>query len=102
MSVAFRQPGIILILFILVAFGYYPRALAQTAGQIEAIRKLVQKIDEDISQAEQSPDASTTFLTELSANKNLSPYPAVGFTRGLSSFTTPSATARKCLTQIDC
>lgn len=61
-------------------------AAGQTTQRIEAIKKIYQKANEVIALSEQSPDASTTFLTELTVNKNLSPYPAVGIYKTVARF----------------
>lgn len=76
--------GMILMLFFSGSAAHV--AFGQTAQRVEAIKKIYQKTNEAIALSEQSPDASTTFLTELTVNKNLSPYPAVGIYKTVAKF----------------
>lgn len=59
---------------------------AQTDRRIEAIRKLVQKTNEDIAKSEQEPEYSNIYLTELAVNKGNGSYPAVGIYRPVVKF----------------
>ena len=81
-------PPAVIILFLLFVNGPGAGtvAVAQSSGRVAEIRKLTEKINEQIAQSEQSPDTSTTFLTELTVNKNLSPYPAVGIYKTVVRF----------------
>jgi hypothetical protein len=79
------RPSAILVLLVVIGLEG-ATALAQTGGRVAEIKRLSQKIDEEIAQSEQSPEASTLFLTELVVNKNLSPYPAVGIYKTILRF----------------
>ncbi len=78
--------AIFVLLLLLAAVVGNSRAVAQSSPQIEAINSICKKTDEAIAQSEAEPDASTTFLTELTVNKNLSPYPAVGIYKTVAKF----------------
>ncbi len=82
----FKLFALLVALLLLSGFVANTRAVAQSTGQIEAIKRLCRKTDEQIAQSEQSPETATTFLTELAVNKNLSPYPAVGIYKTVVSF----------------
>jgi hypothetical protein len=86
MHQTFKRPVIVVLLLLLVAFAGRTAALAQGAGQIDAIKKLYQKTNDEIARSEQEPDTSTIFLTELRLNKNRSPYPAVGIYKTVVKF----------------
>lgn len=61
-------------------------AAAQSDRRIEAIRKLVQKTDEDIARSQQEPEYSNIYQTELAVNKGNGSYPAVGNYRPVVKF----------------
>ena len=61
-------------------------AVGQTTGRIDAIKRLAQKIDEDIAKMEESPEYSSIFRTELAVNKGNGSYPAVGIYRPVVKF----------------
>lgn len=82
----FKPAAILILLLLPGGLAGNSRAVAQASGQIEAINQLRQKTDKEIAQSEQSPETSTTFLTELAVNKNLSPYPAVGTYKTVARF----------------
>lgn len=71
---------------LLFVVGLSALASAQTDRRIEAIRKLVQKTDEDIAKSEQEPEYSNIYLTELAVNKGNGSYPAVGNYRPVVKF----------------
>lgn len=82
----FTRSAVLVLLLLLSGWAGSNRAIAQASGQIEAIRNLCQKTDEAIALSERDPETSTTFLIELTVNKNLSPYPAVGIYKTVVSF----------------
>jgi hypothetical protein len=73
---------------LLIAIGFVANSIAmgQTTGSIDAIKRLVQKIDEDIAKMEESPEYSSVFRTELAVNKGNGSYPAVGIYRPVVKF----------------
>ena len=60
--------------------------VAQSNQTIEAIQKLSQKLNEDITASEAEPESSNIYLTELAVNKNNGSYPAVGVYRPVAKF----------------
>ena len=86
MNKTIRALAVVVLLLFVCGFASSAVDVAQATGQIEAIKKLYQKTNDEIARSEQEPDASTTFLTELAINKNLSPYPAVGIYRTVAKF----------------
>ncbi len=78
---------IALIIFVLVSLsGLSHLALAQNDRRIETIKKLVQKIDDDVAKSEAEPEYSNIYVTELSVNKGNGSYPAVGIYRPVVQF----------------
>ena len=71
---------------LLFVVGFGALASAQTDRRIEAIRKLVQKTDEDLARSEQEPEYSNIYQTELAVNKGNGSYPAVGIYRPVVKF----------------
>ncbi len=76
----------IVVLLVALGFGGNAIAVAQTTAGIDAIKRTVQKIDEDIAKMEESPEYSSIFLTELAVNKGNGSYPAVGIYRPVVKF----------------
>ncbi|MGZ8846700.1 MAG: hypothetical protein ACXW3C_09580 [Pyrinomonadaceae bacterium] len=74
------------ILILLCVSAFSPVVLAQTDRRIDAIKKLVQKIDEDIARSDAEPEYSNIYLTELAVNKGNGSYPAVGIYRPVVKF----------------
>lgn len=67
----------VLILIILL-IGISDLAFSQTEKRIEEIRKIYQEVNKNVAECEANGDTSTTFLTEMTVNKNNGSYPAVG------------------------
>ncbi|MBK7708431.1 MAG: hypothetical protein IPN69_15830 [Acidobacteria bacterium] len=63
-------------LFIL--FSAASALFAQTDKRIDAIRDVARQVDKMVAECESDGETSSTFLTELVANKNNGSYPAVG------------------------
>ena len=61
-------------------------AIAQSNPKVEAIKKICQKIDEDVAKSEQEPEYSSIYTTELAVNKGNGSYPAVGVYRFVVKF----------------
>lgn len=79
----------IIALFILILVfvsGLSPLALAQTDKRIDAIKKLVEKMNEDIAKSDAEPEYSNIYATELAVNKGNGSYPAVGIYRPVVKF----------------
>jgi hypothetical protein len=89
-----------LILLLLVLFFGANKSTAQTDRKIDAIKKICQKIDEDVARSEQEPEHSNIYTTELAVNKGNGSYPAVGIHRPVIKFFTPTAIARNILIRI--
>lgn len=79
----------IITLFILILVslsGFSSLALAQNDRRIDAIRKLVEKINEDVARSDAEPEYSNIYATELAVNKGNGSYPAVGIYRPVVKF----------------
>lgn len=61
-------------------------ALTQTDRRIEAIKKLVEKTNDDIAKSDAEPEYSNIYATELAVNKGNGSYPAVGIYRPVVKF----------------
>ena len=72
--------------FCLLLMLFVGSAAAQTDRRIDALKKLVQKIDEDIAKNEAEPEYSNIYQTELAVNKGNGSYPAVGIYRPVVKF----------------
>jgi len=77
---------VVLLLLLLCSFGFFGIAAAQSNSRTEAIKKLCQKIDEDVARSEQEPEYSNIYMTELAVNKGNGSYPAVGIYRPIVKF----------------
>jgi hypothetical protein len=75
-----------LIFALLVLLFVFETAAAQTDRRIDAIKRLCQKIDEDVARSEQQPEYSNIYTTELAVNKGNGSYPAVGIYRPVVKF----------------
>lgn len=74
------------ILSLVCVSGFSPVVLAQTDRRIDAVKKLVEKINDDIARSEAEPEYSNIYLTELAVNKGNGSYPAVGIYRPVMKF----------------
>ena len=70
---------------LVIAIGFATNSIA-TGQTVDSIKRTVQKINEDITKMEDSPEYSSIFLTELAVNKGNGSYPAVGIYRPLVKF----------------
>ena len=61
-------------------------ALTQTDRRIDAIKKLVEKTNDDIAKSDAEPEYSNIYATELAVNKGNGSYPAVGIYRPVVKF----------------
>lgn len=76
--------SIVILAIVLLVCG---TAFSQSGSRsVEAIQKLVEKINEDIARSEQEPEYSNIYLTELAVNKGNGSYPAVGTYRPVVKF----------------
>jgi hypothetical protein len=79
------KPRALLLLVLVLSFGAN-KSTAQTNRRIDSIKKLCQRIDDDVARSEQEPEHSNVYLTELAVNKGDGSYPAVGIYRPLVKF----------------
>src|ERR1044072_288016 len=79
------KPRPLLLLLLLLFFGAH-KSTAQTDRGIDAIKRICQKVDEDVARSEQEPEHSNIYLTELAVNKGHGSYPAVGIYRPVVKF----------------
>lgn len=81
-----RLPLKTVVLLIAIGLAINSTAVSQTVDRIDSIKRIVQKIDEDIAKMEEGPEYSSVFLTELAVNKGNGSYPAVGIYRPVVKF----------------
>ena len=74
------------ILGLVCVLGFSSAALAQTDRRIDAIKKLVEKTNEEIARSDAEPEYSNIYATELAVNKGNGSYPAVGIYRPVVKF----------------
>lgn len=74
------------LIFIVGVFACFLPVFSQNEKRIEEIRKIYQETNQKITECEENGETSTTFLTELTANKNGGSYPAVGIYKTVVKF----------------
>jgi hypothetical protein len=74
------------VIFLMFGFLGVADIFPQSEKSIEEIRRIYQETNKKVAECEENGDSSSTFLTEITVNKNNGSYPAVGIYKSVVKF----------------